>query len=368
MSHPPTRRLALAIHCCSWALALIAAAHAQAGADTRPTNPRIAAIHIVSSVNEPDALADDTPKRVRLDVGVTLHAVVEVEHGMKRIYYSDASTIRLRGRTHQARPMAEAPPAALAWYKVEPTTENMSNTATGSFRYERIQYREVMVRSWLLRASVEADVRPTLTGDHGRGAGTMRYKLSAVTAQGVLTTPGAEARRGRGSGGLSDRVHRVSLRRDDTFLGIMTELYGQPYIWASAGGTARTHQSERLEGADCADLMVYGARRKGYDIPYTWTGGLHPYTRTLARGTPGEDGVYVDAQGKPLAFPRAGDMLLFPRHVGALVEDRGVPGVLDTADIMMHTLFASPREQPIAETGYGNAPIEIVRWKKTLDR
>jgi hypothetical protein len=366
MSHPPTRRPATAIRRCL-ALALIAAAHAPAGADTQPTDQRIAAVHIVSRSNEPDAIADDTPKRARLDVGVTLHGVLEVEQGRQRIYYSNASTIRLRGRIYKARPMAEAPFAALAWYKIEPTTENMSNTATGSFRYERIEYREVMVQPWLLRASVEADVRPTLTGDHGRGAGTMRYKLSAATAQGVLATPGVEARRGRGSGGLSDHVHRISLRRDDTFLGIMTELYGQPYIWASAGGTDRTHQSERLEGADCADLMVYGARRKGYDIPYTWTGGLHPYTRTLARGKPGKDGVYVDQQGKPLPFPRVGDMLLFPRHVGALVEDRGVPGVLDTADIMMHTLFASPREQPIAETGYGTVPLEIVRWKKPLD-
>lgn len=148
----------------------------------------------------------------------------------------------------------------------------------------------------------------------------------------------------------------------------MSEMFGQPYIWASAGRTRRTHQSERLEGSDCADLMVYGARRKGYNIEYTWTGGMHEYTRVLSRGEPREDGVYVDRKGKPLRFPRVGDMLLFDRHIGALVEDRGVKGVLDTEDVMMHTFFASPREQPVGETAYADAPIKVIRWNRKLDR
>ena len=58
-----------------------------------------------------------------------------------------------------------------------------------------------------------------------------------------------------------------------------------------------------------------------------------------------------------------GDMLLFPRHVGALTEDRGEPGVLDTDDIMMHTLFASPQRQRIGNSGYGGYGIEVLRWK-----
>lgn len=251
----------------------------------------------------------------------------------------------------------------LAWYKVEPAIKTMSNTASGSFRFEPIEYREVMMPSWLFKKSGPADVTPTLTNDYGHGAGTMRYKLVAFTPQGVIATPGVEARRRRGSGGLTNRVHRISLRTDDSYLGFMTELYGQPYIWASGGASDRNHQSERLEGADCADLMVYGMRRAGHDIPYTWTGGLSAYTRTLARGTLGREGVYVDKNGDPLPFTRPGDMLLFPRHVGALVEDRGVPGVLDKADIMMHTLFDTPRRQPIADTGYAGTPIEILRWK-----
>ncbi len=334
-----------------------------------PGPERIVGVHIVSRTAGSDALATTAPKRALAKVGVTLHAVIETKQGAKRRFYSDAPTIRLRGTARRAQPLDRAPTTTLSWYKVEPSVETMSNEASGSFRFEPIEYSEVLVPEWAGQGTIAADVKPTLTPYRGddvpRGIGTMRYRLIAHGPRGDVASSGVEARRGRGSGGLSDRVHRVSLRRDNSYLGYMTEMYGQPYIWASGGTADRKHQSERLEGSDCADLMVYGMRRMGHEIPYTWTGGLHPYARTLSAGEKRQDGVYVDKNGEPIPFPRIGDLILFPRHVGALAEDRGVPGVLDTQDIMMHTLFASPREQAIGETSYAETSIEVLRWKKS---
>ena len=117
--------------------------------------------------------------------------------------------------------------------------------------------------------------------------------------------------------------------------------------------------------------MVYGARRMGKDVPYTWTGGLARHTRRLGKGSlygadsaGGRDGVYVDADLAPLPFPAVGDLILFPRHVGVLVEDRGTEGVLDAADLMMHTLFDSPKVQAIADSGYAETAVELHRWKR----
>lgn len=334
----------------------------------------ITAVHLVSrpsgaagaSANEP---ADATPKRARADAGVILYAVLEVERevenaagrGRERRFYSNAGRVRLGGRVHVTSPMDQAPPAELRWYKVEPTSENLSNTATGSFRFETIPYAETEITAWRSYASAAADVRPTRTTDRGQGRGTMRYKLVAITARGTLATPGAEARGDRGSG-LADHVHRVSLRRDDGYLGMLDELFGQPYIWASGGQPDARHQTERMEGADCADFVVYGMRRLGHPIAYTWSEALREHGRRLGAGTLRADGVYVDARGVPLPFPRPGDLLLFPRHVGALSQDRGVPGVLDSDDLMMHALFASPREEPIADSGYADKAVEILRW------
>jgi hypothetical protein len=323
----------------------------------------LVAVHIVSEISGAVAPPDDVAKHARAGEAVTLHAVIEARDGEKRIYYSDAKTIRIDGATIETRSLDDLGEIDLRWYKVEPTEENLSNTSSGKFRYERIAYDEVEVTGWRDDPSVTADVRPTLTPDRGGGLGTMRYKVAARVGRATVESPGKDARRTRAAGGLTDDVHRVSIRRDDSYVGWLTELYGQPYIWASAGSTDRTHQSERLEGSDCADFVTYGWRRLGHDVPYTWTEGLRKYTRKLSSGSAREDGVYVDKKGDPIPFPKVGDLVLFPRHVGVLVEDRGVKGVLDTQDRMAHTLFESPHEEPIADSGYADMRVDVMRWK-----
>ena len=321
---------------------------------------RVTAVHLVASVD--GAAASDAPAYARADQTVTLFAVIRAG----AIYYSDAPSPRLAGKRITVQPIARAPALELAWSRIEPTTASLSNTSSGSFRFEPIEYRPTAIDDTANRPSITADVRPTLLADHGHGVGTMRYQLAVTQGERTLTTPGTAARRGGGSGGLTDAVMRVSIRRDDSYLGYLTEMYGQPYVWASAGRSDRTHQSERLEGSDCADLMVYGARRMGKRIPYTWTGGLPAVTTLIAAGTRDDDGVYRDDAGNPLPFTRPGDLVLFPRHVGALAADKGEAGVLDDQDLMLHTLFDTPKEQPIADTGYAQYRVEIRRFRQEL--
>ena len=323
---------------------------------------RIVTVHIVSRAGD-TAVPTDRPKHALASDRVTLYAVLAVREAGRLQYYGNVPSAVIAGRPRTLQPLDRAPDALLSWYKVEPRVESMSNTQSGSFQFEPIDYAETPVPNWQLAAEVIADVSPTLTPNRGNGLGTMRYKLIALTASGAISTPGAEARQGRGSGGLSDDVHRVSLRRDDSYLGYLTEMYGQPYIWASAGLTDARHQSERLEGSDCADFVVYGRRRMGEPIPYTWTGGLPKYTRRLARAMPRQDGTYVDQDGRPIAFPQPGDLVLFPRHVGVLTSDRGIPGRLDHQDVMFHSYFASPREQSLGDSAYANTWIEVRQWQ-----
>ena len=326
---------------------------------TASADSPIRAVHIVSSVD--GKTASDAPKRARSKQAVELFAVIETSD---RSLFSDAGEISLGGRVRASKPLSAGPTAILMWHKVEPTLETMSNEASGRFRFETIDYAETTLLWSSGKSKIRADVRPTRTTDRGDGVGTMRYKLTALTGHGVFTTPGSEARAGRGTGGLLDSVHRVTMRRDDSYIGFLTELYGQPYIWASAGTSPRRHQSERLEGSDCADFVVYGRRRMGSRIPYTWTGALPEYTRLLARrATANKAGVYTDDRGEPVKFPKVGDIVLFPRHVGVLTEDRGTIGVLDHADVMMHSYFASPREQSLGDSDYASRWIEVRRWR-----
>lgn len=324
-----------------------------------PANAQvIVRVRVVASVA--GAAASERPAYARADQPVVLYAVVQTRAAI----YSDAPALTLAGRAVTAEPLARAPRAALAWRRVEPADASMSNTdedGVSNFHFAPIAYATTALVGGETGA-LAADVRPTLTPDHGHGVGTMRYQLVATQGDRTIASPGPEAHRGRGSGGLADDVFRVSVRRDDSYLGYLTEMFGQPYIWASAGATDATHESERLEGADCADFVVYGERRLGHRIAYTYTGGLPQVTKLLAAGTRGDDGVYRDAHGHPLPFGAPGDIVLFPRHVGVLVEDRGTPGVLDDQDVMMHALFDTPKEQPIADSGYADKPVELRRW------
>ncbi|MBK9031162.1 MAG: hypothetical protein IPL61_07470 [Myxococcales bacterium] len=321
---------------------------------------RVVAVGIASRIGDAGA-ADATPKRARADQAVTLYAVVEVDDGGARVIYADAPRLTWGKRTFAPRPLAEAPALTLAWAKIEPTEANLSNTASGSFRYEAIPYAATPLPA--RGGALSADVHPTLTPDHGHGLGTMRYQVTATQGDHTVASPGVEARRTRAAGGLRDDVHRVTVRKDDTFIGYLTEMFGQPYIWASAGPSDGAHQSEHLEGSDCADLMVYAARRAGIKVPYGWTGSLKKDARVLAKGALAADGIYRDRAGAPVPFPRPGDLILFPRHVGALTQDRGTIGVLDVDDLMIHTLFDSPKEQALRDSGYADNAIELLRWK-----
>jgi hypothetical protein len=321
----------------------------------------VTSVQIVTAVGDEPATEHAT--YARKDQIVTLYAVVTAELSGTRTVYSDAPKLKLGGKAIKTEPLAKAPQLAVRWNRIEPATNDMSNGATPKdFHFEPIDYRATPIDEANGKASLVADVRPTLTPDHGHGVGTMRFQLVALQGERVIASPGPEARRGKGSGGLTDAVTRVSIRRDDTYLGYLTEMYNQPYIWASGGTSDKAHQSEHLEGSDCADFLVYGQRRMGAKYAYTWTGGLPQITKLLASGSRGEDGVYRDKDGKPLPFTKAGDLVLFPRHVGALAVDRGELGVLDDQDLMMHTLFDSPKEQAIAESGYADKPVELRRF------
>jgi hypothetical protein len=319
----------------------------------------ITRVRVVAAVAGGDA--SERPAYARADQHVTLYAVLETRGAI----YTDAPALHLGGRAVTTLPLARGPRVTIAWRRIEPAAASYSNTdddGTSNFHFTPVEYRATPLLG--AGGSLAADVRPTLTPDRGNGVGTMRFQIVVAQGERSIASAGPEARRGRGSGGLTDDVTRVSIRRDDTYLGYLTEMFGQPYIWASAGATDATHESERLEGADCADFVVYGERRLGHKIGYTYTGGLPQLTKLLAAGARGDDGIYRDAHGAPLPFGAPGDLVLFPRHVGVLVEDRGTLGVLDDQDIMMHALFDTPKEQAIADSGYADKPVELRRWPR----
>lgn len=255
--------------------------------------------------------------------------------------------------------------AKLRWFKLEPTDPYADNTEP-SFHFVPIHYEAVEIAAcrglWVCPADGLASRLPAATL---AGVGTMAYQVTATLPDGTrLATPGLEAVK---YGGLTRAVHRVTFRRDDTYLGYLTELFNTPYIFGSAGPDGR-NQTDLLIGSDCADLAVYGQRRLGRKVAYTSSYGIEKPAPEQVRGvTLTEQGVALDAKGQPIPFGpgrgqvAVGDVLHFPnsRHVAVLYEDRPPLGVLDANDSMLHTCWAPPAVEPLG----GNPRCVSLPWR-----
>ena len=306
--------------------------------------------------------------RARLDSPPTLFAAIEGRLGKERVVVTQAAAVVLRGkRVPSSRLVAPDGIAGLSlrWVKVQATGKSYDNTQ-GGFHWDPIRYREYPWNDWGRRFSRPADAHPQ--GDypdtHG-GAGTMAYKIQVRMGDHKLDSPGADS---IFRGGLSDAVPRVALRRGDDFLGRLSELFNTPYIWGSAGTKPADHQTERLIGSDCADFMVYGARRLGKNLRYRASWHIPEASREIARAEKvGANKRYLDKAGKPITIGKdgvhIGDLLLFKGHVGALAEDRDPVGVLDTNDVILHTYWAPPAEEPLSATAYSQSKLRVQRWK-----
>tara|TARA_Y100000294_G_scaffold76363_1_gene71985 strand:- start:214 stop:816 length:603 start_codon:yes stop_codon:yes gene_type:complete len=200
----------------------------------------------------------------------------------------------------------------------------------------------------------------------------MRYKVVVNCGNGTLSTQGAES---YGKTGINANVHRVSVR-GNTGIPIVDWAYSfmnQPYIWGSATPTGKDmdHQSDRYIGADCADLVVAAARKAGHNISYGGSHNLSPLdmrrdTVFISREPElSSEGIY-QKNGKEVVIDkdnvRIGDVVLYNRHVGILTKDLPPIGILSSNDLIIHTLFKEPMEEPISQAYSG--PFSIVRFNK----
>ncbi len=250
-----------------------------------------------------------------------------------------------------------APVKGTTWFKLEPTTGSIDNT-TPSFHFADIGYVRTELTACRGKLECAADVRPTALPMTLEGVGTMGYQVEVVFEGGkIVSTPGLDSRE---YGGLSRKVHKVAVRRDDSYLGYLTELFNTPYIFGSAGPDGR-NQSDLLIGSDCADLAVYGQRRLGKKTPYVSSYTIDTLAKPVAT---------VKAAGGAIRFGdkegelKAGDVIHFPssRHVGILWEDRAPVGELGPEDLMVHTCWAPPKIEPIWASGCSSFPTRFLRF------
>jgi hypothetical protein len=326
----------------------------------------------------------DAPTEARLDQKAEL-AVVVVD-GSRVLAPAGIERVRIAGHTRRTAPLD----AAVHWFAVEPhgfraspaangaTSDFYSNVSTepGTFGrwlgYDHIDYfeRPLAATTPIIPAAIDDD-------DQLAGLGTLRFKVELELPDGRhVASPGAEA---TDTYGITAAVHRVSIRASDDFIGWLTAYLMVPEVFGSAGG-GRNHQTERFDGADCADVMVGALRRMGHALAYTNVAGLPAYTRQVAPSTELDD---RGMPASPIPGVRRGDLIRIdyggelrhhtPRdwdHVAALYEDRSDPagphhgepdGQLDGFDLVIH--MGHPHLIIESLANQAPATIDVLRWR-----
>jgi len=345
--------------------------------------PDIKNAYIVSSVN--DGIATSQPKNAKLDDKVDLYCAIKAEEDGKTVYYTNAEKLSIDGKligNDSIKKWDEKNgKIGVNWFKVESEGANYYNgnvigkNGKTEWQWAKIKYVETPVEEWNGKFECSADVKPNTVPDRNEGTGTMRFKVKVKYDNKSVESPGKESVYS-GERGITNKVHRVSIRKDDSYIGWMHSWINLPYIWGSDKITKdeKSHQSDLFIGADCADLVVAAKRAMGKNIPYFASHGFKKngiYMKyadyIVDNATLGTDGFFYDgdkkikiSSGKNDA--KIGDIIYFGGHVGTLSEDKEPKGILDKNDLYINTLFDVPKEESF-ENGYSPS-FSILRWKE----
>jgi len=354
------------------------------------------------------AVPRDRHVNARRGQKVRVHAVIRVGRGRRARYHTDLSAFRYRGRLYRARqrrvrPLAELGPLRWYWYRVEPRPHHVStpppNKGNNAYSnavlfgkshgkwigYDTIEYTEGAISSAVAPSISLTRTRPT----HPRvnvngGLGTMRYKVVVEVGGQKLSSLGMESLT---TGGISTKVLRVTFRGGDDLVGYLRGFFNVPNVFGS-GGHGRRHQTDRYQGAACADVIIGAVRAAGYPMPYTSVAGLKRYARPVTeRLLLTKKGVfYADGarKGSTAVVPfgrggvRPGDLMLIdyqgftasPRswdHIAVVDRDRGTTGRFDPEDQVLHMgyLFGLT-----VERARGEAPayVKFLRFRPAVFR
>ena len=141
-----------------------------------------------------------------------------------------------------------------------------------------------------------------------------------------------------GERGMSPRVFRLSVRKTDGFLGILTSYFNVPGLFGCV-----PWQSHHYVGVDCADvLMAAASRAKGAELKRDWNVEMVVNEWPKAAEIDLTDGVF----SRELKWGRdikPGYLVAvrYPggkhyQHIGALMEDTNKNGILDSGDTVIH--------------------------------
>jgi hypothetical protein len=142
-----------------------------------------------------------------------------------------------------------------------------------------------------------------------------------------------------------ENIFQIVIRKNDTYLGYLTELLNTPFILPPLYIEGYGHQTDLRIGSDCAELAIYGKRRQGYKVPYVGPAGIAEYLTEIKA-----DSLFE------------GCVLHFGFQVSVLFYDYGVKGKLDADDIIIQSYENKACLIEYKNCGYYNALYKPYKW------
>lgn len=281
-------------------------------------------------------------------------AIVVAEDGA---CWSDAE-----GTTRDGVRCEALPPSArtsVRWTLAVPLARDYDNTRACSpqaiaqgchepILYELVELEELRGRT---RVDAHAVARLARPGAH-------RLAVHLAWRGRELSSPGP---RHAGEGdALVPAMFELVVRRDDTYVGHLTELLGVPFVLGPAHLPGLGHQADRRLGADCVALVIYGRRRIGEGYGYVAPPVLERWTELVGTA---ESLVAADGRVADVGVVAEGDVLHFGFQTAVLAEDREPRGRLDAHDLVIHTFHGVAVEVPLGQVPYRHHRAEIRRWR-----
>jgi hypothetical protein len=183
----------------------------------------------------------------------------------------------------------------------------------------------------------------------------LRGKTSFASADAGIDLPGTH--RLVAVVGDSDLAEvELVVRRDDSYVGMVSELLGVPFVYWPRGSAAG-HQTDLRRGADCVALAIYGRRRLGFSVPYVAPPALSRYADVISSAASTGDAI---SNSTPIA---AGDILHFGFQTAVVSSDRGRRGMLDGDDLVIHTYHGVAEEARVSDLPYRRHKLRVMRWR-----
>lgn len=333
-------------------------------------------LQIISRVND-NGWSNQKLVNISENDRITLSFVLIHKAGKSSEYLScDGQNIEIDGKACHTKKFDEARLTSISWYKIEPLmqhrekgndptvpdylwytnayTPSSPKISQGWIDFDRVVYQKTQVS---LEQTIQGNAHPVQPEyDLHNGLGAMRYMVKMQYDGKKYRTADEKTLNYLG---ISEKVFRLTVRADDSYLGYATSYFNVPGIYGS-----HERQVDRYIGVDCADLVV-GAHRRWKpekDTKYTGVNGLRKIMK--AQGTKYalfRNGRVAEAKsnntmkntfkkGMIVMFDYPGSRMGWYDHVAIMYKDNG-NNVIDGNDLILHCGPMEPRITKLKSQG-----------------